>query len=271
MVRLLLRCGGLLLVTAGAVTSLNVSAPPPHRLAISLFALVRDPQSVADTQGVDTVAITLVATLAWLVLGWLLIALVLVAAAAAPGRTGDLAATLSRVLVPLATRRVLAAALGATLLTGITSGTATAAPGPGAPPPTAIGALDLDWPSRSAASPTESSAAPSVPTPAPRADSTPSPTASAAPVTPGGDAGPSGPAEVVPPAGSPGGADDTEVVVQRGDTLWSIAARHLGSSATEDQISHEWPRWWSANQQIVGRDPDLIKPGQRLTPPPTER
>jgi nucleoid-associated protein YgaU len=61
------------------------------------------------------------------------------------------------------------------------------------------------------------------------------------------------------------------VVVQRGDTLWSIAARHLGAGATDDEITREWPRWWSANRGVVGDDPDLIKPGQRLAPPPAER
>ncbi|MEX5633621.1 LysM peptidoglycan-binding domain-containing protein [Parafrankia sp. FMc2] len=69
------------------------------------------------------------------------------------------------------------------------------------------------------------------------------------------------------PRSSPGGPSE-EVVVLRGDSLWSIAARHLGPSATSDQIAAEWPRWWSANADVIGPDPDVILPGQRLVPPP---
>ena len=30
----------------------------------------------------------------------------------------------------------------------------------------------------------------------------------------------------------------------------------------------EWPRWWAANRDVVGDDPDLLRPGQRLVAPP---
>src|SRR5690606_12139870 len=64
------------------------------------------------------------------------------------------------------------------------------------------------------------------------------------------------------------GADpDAEIVVRRGDTLWDIAARHLGPTATAEEVAREWPRWYDANRQVVGPDPDLILPGQRLLPP----
>jgi LysM domain len=58
-----------------------------------------------------------------------------------------------------------------------------------------------------------------------------------------------------------------DVVVHRGDTLWHIAARHLGPEASAAEIATEWPRWWSANRSVIGDDPDLILPGQRLRPP----
>lgn len=61
---------------------------------------------------------------------------------------------------------------------------------------------------------------------------------------------------------------DAEVVVRGGDTLWAIAARHLGPDAADDRIAEEWPRWFAANRHVVGADPDLIRPGQRLRPPP---
>lgn len=57
------------------------------------------------------------------------------------------------------------------------------------------------------------------------------------------------------------------VTVAPGDSLWRIAARHLGPGANETQIAAEWPRWFEANRAVIGGDPDLIHPGQRLTPP----
>jgi nucleoid-associated protein YgaU len=57
------------------------------------------------------------------------------------------------------------------------------------------------------------------------------------------------------------------VVVHEGDSLWSIAARHLGPTTTDAQIAAEWPRWWAANRDVIGPDPSLIYPGQRLRPP----
>jgi nucleoid-associated protein YgaU len=71
-----------------------------------------------------------------------------------------------------------------------------------------------------------------------------------------------------PPRSAPEGRTDApEVIVHRGDSLWAIAARHLGPGATNAAIAAEWPRWWAANRDVIGPDPDLILPGQRLTPP----
>lgn len=60
-----------------------------------------------------------------------------------------------------------------------------------------------------------------------------------------------------------------EVVVRRGDSLWSITARHLGPDATDAEIAVEWPRWYAANRDAVGGDPDVILPGTVLRPPST--
>lgn len=60
------------------------------------------------------------------------------------------------------------------------------------------------------------------------------------------------------------------VVVHRGDTLWSIAARHLGADATTTDVAAEWPRWYAANRELIGDDPDLIRPGQELVVPTDE-
>jgi resuscitation-promoting factor RpfA len=67
---------------------------------------------------------------------------------------------------------------------------------------------------------------------------------------------------------SPGGVQQ-EVVVHRGDTLWTIAARHLGEHATDQDVAEEWPLWYAANRDVIGTDPDLIRPGQRLAVPTT--
>jgi nucleoid-associated protein YgaU len=57
----------------------------------------------------------------------------------------------------------------------------------------------------------------------------------------------------------------TEVTVRPGDSLWSIAERHLGPSATVGY----WHRIYDRNAAVIGPDPDLILPGQRLELPPT--
>ena len=57
------------------------------------------------------------------------------------------------------------------------------------------------------------------------------------------------------------------IVVAPGDTLWSIAARHLPAGATDAQIAAVWPRWYEANSPVIGADPDVIRPGQVLTVP----
>ncbi len=60
------------------------------------------------------------------------------------------------------------------------------------------------------------------------------------------------------------------VVVTSGDSLWRIAARRLGPTATTAQIDAEWRRWYLANAERIGPDPDLIHPGLRLYAPRAE-
>ena len=55
--------------------------------------------------------------------------------------------------------------------------------------------------------------------------------------------------------------------MHRGDTLWDIAARHLGPHATDQDVAEAWPRWYALNREVVGDDPDHILPGQRLVVP----
>lgn len=57
------------------------------------------------------------------------------------------------------------------------------------------------------------------------------------------------------------------IVVQRGDSLWSIAARRLGAHPSAAAIALRWPRWYATNRQVIGPNPNLLFTGERLTPP----
>ncbi|GLY14879.1 LysM peptidoglycan-binding domain-containing protein [Kineosporia rhizophila] len=57
------------------------------------------------------------------------------------------------------------------------------------------------------------------------------------------------------------------VVVLVGDTLWSIASRHLGPTAGDAEIAREWPRWYRVNRHLIGADPHRLLPGERLRSP----
>jgi nucleoid-associated protein YgaU len=65
--------------------------------------------------------------------------------------------------------------------------------------------------------------------------------------------GPAAGAPVVTPA-------VREVRVAPGDTLWDIAARRLGAGAS-------WPAIYALNRDVIGPDPGVIRPGQRLALP----
>jgi hypothetical protein len=60
---------------------------------------------------------------------------------------------------------------------------------------------------------------------------------------------------------------DDHVVVRPGDSLWSIAERRLGPGATADETARAWPLLYAANREVVGPDPGLLEPGQRLVVP----
>ncbi|WP_340699037.1 LysM peptidoglycan-binding domain-containing protein [Cellulosimicrobium funkei] len=65
----------------------------------------------------------------------------------------------------------------------------------------------------------------------------------------------------------PGPETVPEVVVVRGDSLWSIAARHLPAGSTDRQVAEAVERWYATNAHVVGADPDLVRPGQVLVAP----
>ncbi|MBT2549838.1 LysM peptidoglycan-binding domain-containing protein [Arthrobacter sp. ISL-65] len=59
-----------------------------------------------------------------------------------------------------------------------------------------------------------------------------------------------------------------EVTVRAGESLWTIAARELGPGASELDIAARWPLWYQTNRNVIGADPNVILPGQLLSPPP---
>lgn len=65
------------------------------------------------------------------------------------------------------------------------------------------------------------------------------------------------------------GSHPAGVVVTPGDTLWSLAGRTLPPGASPQQVERRWREIYAANREVVGADPDLIRPGQRLVLPPT--
>lgn len=75
------------------------------------------------------------------------------------------------------------------------------------------------------------------------------------------------------PTGSPDTTDTpaAQHVVVRGDCLWDIASEHLRTAGGRPPIAAEVvgavSAWWSANRGVIGDDPDLLLPGQVLTPP----
>jgi resuscitation-promoting factor RpfA len=195
---------------------------------------------------------------------WLAAAAVLTIVGSLPGALARSVDDLARMIMPAVWRRAIHVALGAALVAGpVTGSAAWADERIGAQ---AVAAEQFDQPSglppidRPALDP---AALPPIdrPTdPLPGATWTPTAPPPAVPV-----ATPASPLLTGNPR--PTATVEEAIVVRRGDTLWHIAARHLGSTVTPAEVATEWPRWWHANRDVIGDDPDLILPGQILRPP----
>ncbi|WP_286689693.1 LysM domain-containing protein [Aeromicrobium sp. REDSEA-S38_B2] len=70
-----------------------------------------------------------------------------------------------------------------------------------------------------------------------------------------------------PPVGPPTQPPPDTVVVAPGDSLWSIAASRSGPRASVADVATSTEQWHQENREVVGPDPDLLQPGQRLTAP----
>ncbi|KQY24625.1 hypothetical protein ASD16_03660 [Cellulomonas sp. Root485] len=261
--------GGLLAGTLASATLAGV-------LALHVRAVLSDHVGPWQVDTVIELAVAGVGSLvaAWLAAGALLATVcVVVRAAGASWRAGE---RLVHRCAPQVVRKALVLAVGAGIGLGMATGASAAVPEPSA----TVAAVeagddvvpsDLGWTVTTSASPT---AAPTAAAAA--AETSPDPTT---PPPPGPTAAPVTDAAVValtaaaPPATAPPTPVTTAdaVVVAAGDSLWSIAARHLPPDATDAEVAAAWPRWYEANSAVIGADPGLIQPGQVLmVPAPAE-
>ncbi len=59
----------------------------------------------------------------------------------------------------------------------------------------------------------------------------------------------------------------SRLVVRPGDTLWDLAETRLPASAPAVAVAGQVERMYHRNRAVIGPDPDLIRPGQRLVSP----
>jgi hypothetical protein len=236
-------------------------------------------------------AVTLAAGGAALALAWWLAVAAAASVAAAmltvwrpAGALARAADGVARRTAPAAVRRAVVIAVGLSLSGAAAPALASPRPGPAATVSVSTaravpglaaqagrpgGALDPSWPAVAA----------SAATAAPAADPA---TASAAGPATGGSLDPgwvpaASPARTAPAPGPtvtmpeptlrPRHAARSEVVVRRGDSLWAVVERYLGPGCTAAEVAATWPAWHAANLDVIGQDPDLLLPGQRLRPP----
>ena len=149
----------------------------------------------------------------------------------------------------------------------------------GRPEPSATAASPGAEPTRAARptpSPTSTRRAPATPPARTGPSATPSTGApgsgSAGSTRSGGSHGPAdaGSASPEPAPGSAEGdpaAGLTRVVVRPGDCLWDIAVRRLPPGASRAEVAATVTRLHALNRRLIGPDPDLLRPGQRLAVP----
>ncbi len=69
-----------------------------------------------------------------------------------------------------------------------------------------------------------------------------------------------------------GTADEhAPLVVRPGDSLWRLAAADLAPGAQPRHVAARVSSLHRLNREVIGPDPDLIRPGQRLDRPPLPR
>jgi hypothetical protein len=234
-------------------------------LASALWRVVADAgHAVASgaPQRAEDVLVMVAASGALAAVGWLAVGVLLELGSLVPGALGRGFTRVADVVTPRMVRRTAGALLGIGLVAGLAPGAAVAAPLTTAvadsplPDPGFDPLPDPGW-------------VLAVPAPAP-------PTGARPTATPGSGWVPSAPVvraqpdvRVLSPAPRSAAGDDRpeEVVVHRGDSLWTIVARHLGHDSSDAEIARAWPAWYEANRAVIGDDPDVLHPGQVLRPP----
>jgi nucleoid-associated protein YgaU len=260
------------------VVAVAAAGPLLHWATVgSLAALTAD--------DLDSMATAAAGAIAWTAYTWLVVATAATALERVPGVAGRAAGAVAESITSAGSRALLRSALGLAVTAPLTIGMAHAATPGGGPAHTVqqpwqqvekpssvtIGSPvgTTGWHRRGQVEPA-STVRISDPAGQPRVVVPDRPTTGAAtryteiPTTDRGQPGSHG--RVTEPGTSPHRA-----VVRPGDSLWSIAAAELGADATDARIAVRWPRWYAANQHSIGADPDLIRPGQVLRTPPSER
>ncbi|WP_027861994.1 LysM peptidoglycan-binding domain-containing protein [Marmoricola sp. URHB0036] len=69
------------------------------------------------------------------------------------------------------------------------------------------------------------------------------------------------------PTGSAYALPRQRVEVQPGDCLWRLAREHSRTTTSQQDLARMVARTYLANRRVIGADPDLIRPGQRLRIP----
>lgn len=224
----------LTLTAAGAVTAAVALRAAPAKLARGLA----HPARWVDAIGVDAAVGTLAAAALWLLAAWVIVGLGAALAGRLPGAAGALARRTALIALPRALYRAAAGAagLGIVLSPAVAS---AAAPHPGGTPAAST-------PVPAPLTPTSSVRVPQLPIAHPADPRSPDPRPSTAPVH---------------------AAGVRTVTVRPGDSLWRIAAAHLGRAPSAARVAAAWPRWFGANRAVIGADPDLLLPGEVLHAP----
>jgi nucleoid-associated protein YgaU len=190
-----------------------------------------------ETAGPDRVAADIAGAAVWLTALWLAVGLIASLGSALPGALGRAARTLARATLPRTVYALAAGAAGVGVLLTCAGAQAAARRAP-----TQAALAAPHWPTEGPVR------APRWPTVAPNRAAQP-------------------PAQ--PPAQQPAHLHPAAagVVVRRGDSLWRIAAAHLPGRPCDRRIAASWPRWYAANRQVIGSDPNVITPGEVLHAP----
>ena len=228
------------------------------------------------TAAVAASLLVVASLLVWGLLVWGLLVGAVAAVGHLPGRLGRQARLLLSRFAPGAARRLVLSAVGVSIIAGLglsATGTASAGPSRAMPAAPSVAAPTTSWTSVEGSAVqlgSSPAAGPAIADPVnlDRPQSTAiDPIDIDWPAGPGQAAGSSSTSTHTVDIDWPGSTEP--VVVLRGDSLWSIAARHLPPGASPAQIEQSWHRWYATNKTVIGNDPDLIQPGQILLPPTT--